>query len=112
MHMLDIYPQQVVRTGIQDAWKRSPVSLETCGTPGYWKQWKATRDEQLDYILDQALRWHVISVNIKSDARSRRSGRPRSTSSRRSMGYRFVLRRFEYPATVKAGRMMPVTCGG
>jgi len=27
MHMLDLYPQQVVRTGIQDAWQRYPVSL-------------------------------------------------------------------------------------
>ena len=36
-HMLDFYPEQIARTGIQDVWKRSPVSLETCGVPGSWK---------------------------------------------------------------------------
>jgi hypothetical protein len=36
--MLDIYPQQVVRTGIQDVWQHAPVSLETCGTPSTWKR--------------------------------------------------------------------------
>ena len=29
--MLDVYPQQIVRAGIQEVWQRSPVSLETCG---------------------------------------------------------------------------------
>jgi len=27
-HMLDFYPQQIARMGIQDVWQRSPVSLE------------------------------------------------------------------------------------
>jgi hypothetical protein len=31
-HMLDFYPQQIARTGIQDVWRRSPVVMETCGT--------------------------------------------------------------------------------
>jgi hypothetical protein len=29
--MLDIYPQQIVRSGIQDVWKRSPVSWRSAG---------------------------------------------------------------------------------
>ena len=37
-HMLDFYPQQIVRAGIQDVWQRSPVSLETCWVPGGWKE--------------------------------------------------------------------------
>lgn len=63
-HMLDMYPEQIVRAGIQEVWRRSPVSLETCWVPGYWKQ----KGWPLDYILEQALRWHVSSVNIKSSA--------------------------------------------
>src|SRR4029078_10343035 len=51
--MLDVYPQQVVRAGIQDVWQRSPVSLETCWVPGYWKQ----QGWDVNYILGQALRW-------------------------------------------------------
>jgi hypothetical protein len=60
--MLEVYPQQVVRAGIQDVWQRSPVSLETCFTVAGWKE----KGYDLDYILKQALRWHVSSVNIKS----------------------------------------------
>jgi hypothetical protein len=101
--MLEIYPQQVVRSGIQDVWQRSPVSLETCGTPGSWKK----DGFDVDYILNQALRWHVSSVNVKS------SPIPVEWKSnferfQRMMGYRFILRRLEYPRAVIAGDMMPV----
>ena len=53
--MLEVYPQQVVRAGIQDAWQRKPVSLEVCFTVAGWKE----KGYDLDYILEQALRWHV-----------------------------------------------------
>jgi hypothetical protein len=32
LEMLDVYPQQVVRSGIRDVWQKRPVSLEVCGT--------------------------------------------------------------------------------
>jgi hypothetical protein len=106
MHMLDLYPQQVVRTAIGEIWRRSPVSLETCGTPLSWKQWGYT-DKQLQDIFDQALRWHVSSINIKSTAIP-----PEWQTSFREfekkIGYRFVLRRLEYPATIRTGAMIPV----
>jgi hypothetical protein len=101
--MLDVYPQQVVRTGIQNVWQRHPVSLETCGTPASWK-----RDGfDVSYILDQALRWHITSLNVKS------SPIPVEWKSlfedfQRKMGYRFILRRFEYPKAPRAGSMMPI----
>ena len=60
-HMLDFYPEQVVRTGIQDVWQHAHVSLETCWVPGYWKQ----KGWDVNYILNQALRWHISSLNIK-----------------------------------------------
>ena len=102
-HMLDFYPQQIARMGIQNVWQRSPVSLETCWVPGFWKE----RGWDVDYILNQALRWHVSSVNVKS------SPIPVEWQSKfeefqKRMGYRFVLRRLEYPRSVKAGEMMPV----
>ena len=102
-HMLDVYPQQVVRTGAGEAWTRSPVSLETCWVPGYWydKKW------DIDYIIEQALRWHASSVNIKSSAIPD-AWKPAFREFEKKMGYRFVLRRFEYPKTVKAGEMMAV----
>ena len=106
MHMLDLYPQQVVRTGIQEVWRRSPVSLETCGTPLSWKQWGYT-DTQLQYIFDQALRWHASSINIKSTAIPE-PWKPAFREFEKKVGYRFVLRRMEYPATAAAGSAMTV----
>ncbi|MEO6828789.1 MAG: DUF4832 domain-containing protein [Acidobacteriaceae bacterium] len=101
--MLDIYPQQVVRAGIQDVWQHSPVSLETCGTPTSWKK----DGFDVSYILDQALRWHISSLNVKS------SPIPLEWQSQfeefeKKMGYRFILRRLEYPKKVSPGEMMPV----
>src|SRR5437660_3703090 len=101
--MLDVYPQQVVRSGIQDVWQKHPVALEVCVTVSEWK-----RDHfDLNYILDQALRWHVTSVNLKS------SPIPADWKSdfdifEKKIGYRLLLRRLEYPKTVVAGSMMPV----
>lgn len=101
--MLDQYPEEVARTGIQDVWERRPVSLETCDTPAGW-----LRDGfDLDYILSQALRWHVTSVNVKSSPIPP-EWRAQFEDFEKRMGYRFILRRLEYPGEVTPGSMMPV----
>jgi uncharacterized protein DUF4832/glycosyl hydrolase family 42 (putative beta-galactosidase) len=101
--MLEIYPQQIVRTGIQDVWQRSPVSLETCYTVAGWKE----RGYDVDYIIEQGLRWHVSTANIKS-APIPVEWKAKFDDFQRRMGYRFILRRLEYSKTVPAGTMMPV----
>lgn len=101
--MLEVYPQQVVRAGIQEVWRRSPVSLETCFTVGGWRE----KGYDLDYILEQALRWHVSSVNIKS-APIPSEWNTQFETFQKKMGYRFILRRFEYPKAVRAGTMIPI----
>jgi hypothetical protein len=101
--MLDVYPQQIVRAGIQDVWQRSPVSLETCGTPAEWK-----RDGfDVDYILAQALRWHVSTVNVKSTPIPP-EWKAQFDDFQKKIGYRLILRRFQYPKTVRAGHTMTV----
>lgn len=102
--MLDVYPQQIVRTGIQEVWRRSPVSLESCWVPAYWKE----QGWDVDYILEQALRWHVSSVNIKSSAIPR-EWKANFDAFQKRMGYRLLLRRFEYPKQARAGSMIPVS---
>jgi len=101
--MLTVYPQQVVRAGIQNVWERSPVSLETCWVPGYWLK----QGWDVDYILDQALRWHVTSVNVKSSAIPP-EWKARFDEFQKRLGYRFILRRLEYPKVTRAGQMMPM----
>ena len=101
--MLDVYPQQIVRTGIEEVWRTKPVSLETCGTPSSWKK----DGFDVRYILDQALRWHVTSLNVKSSPIPP-EWKAEFDDFQRRMGYRFVLRRLQYPKAVQAGSMMPV----
>jgi hypothetical protein len=101
--MLDVYPQQVVRTGIQNVWQHHPVSLETCGTPASWKK----DGFDVDYILSQALRWHITTLNVKSSPIPV-EWKVKFEEFQRKMGYRFVLRRMEYPKMAKAGSTMPV----
>ncbi|HEV2863201.1 MAG TPA: DUF4832 domain-containing protein [Pyrinomonadaceae bacterium] len=102
-HMLDFYPQQVVRAGIEEVWRRSPVSLETCWVPGFWKE----RGWDVDYILAQALRWHVSTLNVKSSAIPP-EWRAKFDEFQKRMGYRLVLRRLEYPRRARAGAMAAV----
>jgi hypothetical protein len=101
--MLEVYPQQIVRAGVQDVWQRKPVSLEVCFTVAGWKE----KGYDVDYILDQALRWHVSSVNIKS-APIPPEWKGNFEAFQKKMGYRFILRRLEYPAIVSPGTMVPV----
>ncbi len=107
MHMFDLYPQQVVRAGAQDVWQRSPVSLETCGTPAGWKQQWHYTGAQVDYAIEQALRWHASTVNIKSTAIPS-EWKAKFDEFQKKLGYRFILRKLEYPAAVRRGSMMPV----
>ena len=79
------------------------MSLEVCGTVSEWK-----RDHfDLNYILEQALRWHVTSVNLKSSPIPA-DWKADFETFQKQIGYRFLLRRLEYPKTVAAGSMMPI----
>ncbi|MFN7993248.1 MAG: DUF4832 domain-containing protein [Bryobacteraceae bacterium] len=102
-HMRDMYPEQIARTGIQNVWQRSPVSMETCWVPGYWKD----QGWDVNYILGEALRWHITSMNVKSSAIPPEFAAAFDDLQRR-MGYRLEVRRFEYPSDVRAGHAAPV----
>ena len=95
-HMFDLYPQAIINFGIQDAWKTAPVALEACWVMQHWKN----QGWDVDYILDQALKWHISSFNNKSSAVPE-EWRAKVDQWLKRMGYRFVLRRFSYPAVVR-----------
>lgn len=94
-HMQDYYPQGIINFGMQDAWKKAPVSLEVCWVMQHWldKGWDA------DYIIDQSLKWHISTFNAKSSGVPE-VWKPKVDRWLKKMGYRFVLRKFTYPATV------------
>jgi len=102
-HMLDLYPQQIARGKLQDVWRTAPVALETCGVPESWKQWGFS----LKPILDQALRWHASTINIKSSALPP-EWKTDFDEFQKHIGYRFVLKKLEYPARVSRGSMAQV----
>lgn len=94
-HMEDYYPQAIINFGMKDAWKKAPVSFEVCWVMQHWKD----QGWDIDYIIDQSLKWHISSFNAKSSPVPA-EWRPQVDRWLKRMGYRFVLRKFTYPAAV------------
>ncbi|WP_343559048.1 DUF4832 domain-containing protein [Sphingobacterium sp.] len=103
-HMYDYYPQGIVGFGMQDAWQKAPVSLEVCWVMQKWK------DEgwDIDYIIDQSLKWHISSFNAKSSAVPKEWW-PHVNSWLNKMGYRYVLKKMTYPKEIGRGQKMNFT---
>ncbi len=99
-HMYDYYPQTIIEYGMEEAWKTGHVSFEMCGLFKNWDQKEKYSEKQVQYIIDQSLKWHISSFNGKSSAIPDR-WKPMVDEWLKKMGYRFVLRRFSYPATIR-----------
>jgi len=94
-HMLDYYPQAIINFGVRDAWEKAPVTLEVCWVMQHWKDmgW------DVDYIIDQSLKWHISSFNAKSSPVPD-DWWPQVNRWLKQMGYRLVLRKFTYPSVI------------
>jgi len=103
-HMLDYYPQAIINFGMRDAWKKAPVTLEVCWVIQHWKD----KGWDVDYIIDQSLKWHISSFNAKSSPVPEEWW-PQINRWLKRMGYRFVLRKFTYPSKVKPGTELTFT---
>lgn len=107
-HMNDFYPREIIKCGIQDSWMQSPLSFEICGTFLSWRDNQGYGREEVQYIFEQSLKWHMSSFNPKS------SPVPPEWSDLvddwlKKMGYRFVLRRFTYWPEVKQNGKLSFT---
>lgn len=98
-HMYDMYPETIIEYGVQDDWKYAPVSLEICGTFLRWREKEHYTKKDVQYIFDQALKWHISSFNAKSSPVPT-EWEPLVNDWLKKMGYRYVLRKFTYPETV------------
>ena len=103
-HMQDYYPQAIVNFGVADAWQKAPVTLEVCWVMQHWKN----KGWDVDYIIDQSLKWHISSFNGKSSAVPDEWW-PAVNRWLKRMGYRFVLRKFTYPAALDRGGKLAFT---
>ena len=101
---VDLYPEQIIRLGLQDAWKTRPVTMEVCWVMQHWKN----NNWDVDYIIDQSLKWHISSFNGKSSAVPE-EWRPQVDRWLKKMGYRFVLRKFTYPPVVRPNEKLAFT---
>lgn len=103
-HMNDYYPQAIINFGMRDAWKKAPVSFEVCWVMQHWldKGW------DIDYIIDQSLKWHISSFNAKSSAVPDQ-WRPQVDCWLKRMGYRFVLRKWTHSKRAKQGGILTFT---
>jgi len=103
-HMNDYYPQTLIQTGMQEAWRRAPVTMEVCWVMQHWKN----QGWDIDHIIDESLKWHISSFNAKSSPVPEEWW-PQVNRWLKTMGYRFVLRKFTYPATVRPGAELAFT---
>jgi len=102
-HMYVAYPENITEYGLTDAWKTGPVSFEVCWVVQHWlnKGW------DIDYIIDQSLKWHITSFNAKSSPIPK-EWQPNVERWLKKMGYRFAMRRVRYNGQVGAGGCISV----
>ena len=103
-HMTDFYPQNIQNFGMADAWKQGPVLFEACWHMNDWyiNGW------DIDYIIDETLKWHITSFNNKSTVVPE-PWKDKVEAWLKKMGYRFELRKLTYSAEVLQGEELHVT---
>ncbi len=106
-HTFDFYPQAVIRAGAADAWRRAPVTLETCATPLTWKTEWFTEPGDLELVLAQGLKFHASVFMPKSVLIPPEYMGPLASFCDR-LGYRFVPRQLRWAESVARGADLPV----
>jgi hypothetical protein len=91
---------------VQDDWIKSPLSFEICGTFLRWKDREGYDREDVKYIFDQTLKWHMSSFNAKSSPVPE-EWKDLVDDWLKKMGYRFVLRSFTYPQKAEINGPFP-----
>jgi hypothetical protein len=106
-HMYDFYPQEIINCEVEDDWLKSPLSFEICGTFLRWRDSEGYDREDVKYIFDETLKWHISSFNAKSSPVPE-EWKDLVDEWLKKMGYRFVLRSFSYPSQVQANGLLPI----
>lgn len=102
-HMRDRYQQSLDAAGANDAWKKGIVAFESCGVMQKWTD----MGYDVEFIFDEALRWHCSVLNDKSSALPPRWWGAAERFMKR-MGYRFVLKSLTHKLEAEAGKRLVV----
>lgn len=97
IHMQGIYARRFSLLP-SELWKNAPIAFEASWVLQYWYDMRW----DLDYIIDQTLKWRISSFNAKSCAIPL-EWKDKVESWIKRMGYRFALRRVDYPEKADAG---------
>ena len=95
-HMFNHYPHLFPE--MKDSWLGGPIQFETCWVVGHW----LNMGWDIDYIIEQSLKWHITSLNAKSVAIPE-VWRGKMEEWEKKMGYRFSVRRLDYPHAASSG---------
>jgi len=98
-HMRDSYPREFILMGLDEAWKKAPVTFEICWTFMKWFQDFKWNEKQIEFIFDESLKYHISSFNAKSSPVPE-AWSPLVDKWLNRMGYRFVVRQVLYPSHV------------
>jgi hypothetical protein len=96
-HTYDLYPE-ILATYARDNWKHHPVHCEIGPALSVWR----ALDWDLDFILQQGLKYHMTYFMAKS-CRIPAEWMDKINAFCRKLGYRFVYRQALYDTPVKAG---------
>jgi hypothetical protein len=97
-HMEYFYQQALDAANANDAWRHAPVAFESCGVMQDWLD----KGYDVDFIFNEALRWHCSIFNNKSSAVPT-EWLDETNEFLKKMGYRFRLRYIRLPADVTIG---------
>lgn len=99
-----VYSKLLSKDHAYNAWKHAPVALEPCWDMAHWYE----RDWPIDSILTHALQWHATVVH-NADRNIPKEWWPKIKEFEKKVGYRFVLKKIKYPASVQAGEQLEYT---
>ena len=102
-HMNNSYQQALDEADGNDAWKHAPVAFESCGVMQKW----ADNGYDVDFIFNEALRWHCSIFNNKSSPVPPRWWGAIEKFLKR-LGYRFVLQYITLPVEAKSGGILKI----
>jgi len=102
-HMKDSYQLSLDQADANDAWKHAPVCFESCGVMQKW----ADEGYDVEFIMNEALRWHISIFNNKSSPIPPRWWSEMSEFLKK-MGYRFVINYITLPVKLNKGEVLHI----
>lgn len=100
-HMFALYPKFFDKS---ELWQKAPVAFEVCWVVKHWLDmgW------DIDFIIEQSLKWHITSFNAKSVAIPNEL-KEKCEEWIKRMGYRYSVTKTEYPSSALKGDSLEIT---